>query len=500
MAHLLAIDWDRTEARFVLASASGRTIQIRAAGSVPRGAPTGSDADAESDDAADVRLGEVLGEALKRHGIGRATVLLGVDRGSVELLHLSLPPATDDELPELVANQAARESHFSPDESVLDFLPSGDDPAQPRDVTAVILAREQRERIERIAAAARLRPRRILLRPYASASLFARTASPPEEVCLLVNRVGDEVDLTVMAAGRVAFSRTARLPEADEAVVTRRLLDEMARTLAVAVQETPGGGRVEAVYVFGGDGDHEVLVNRIRGELALRAMVVDPFVSVDVAASVAPGNPGSFASLLGMLLDEARGSRHAIDFLHPRREPPPPDRRRRWIIAAAAALAVATAGGYYVWDRLADVDAVNARLANDLKEHRALLKQANDKCQLVEAIRQWQATDVNWLDELRDLSLRFPSSRDALVTKMTLSPGRGSGGSVAFVGLVRDPAIVVRMETTIRDGFHEVRSRRVQERQQERDYTWQFDATMDVLKRDKSQYTSHLPTPPADSP
>jgi hypothetical protein len=199
---------------------------------------------------------------------------------------------------------------------------------------------------------------------------------------------------------------------------------------------------------------------------------------------------------LGMLLDETRGGVHAIDFLHPRKPPSPKNRRRPIAMAVALAAALVLAGGYYVWDQLAAVDTHNRELSDELGELKDLMKQAAKKEQLVQAIGEWQATDVNWLDELRDLSLRFPSSRDAIILNMTMSPARTGGGAIQFSGLVRDPSIVVRMESNIRDKYHEIRSKRVQERQREKDYTWRFETSMTAARRDKSQYTSHLPPAP----
>jgi len=40
-----------------------------------------------------------------------------------------------------------------------------------------------------------------------------------------------------------------------------------------------------------------------------------------------PQKPERFAPLLGMVLDEGASRRHAIDFLHPRRQAAPPGLR-----------------------------------------------------------------------------------------------------------------------------------------------------------------------------
>lgn len=507
MPQLLAIDWDQREARFIVAGASRGNLRVGAVATVrfddaaPPKEEEGDEAAAEARSEADLRLAEALRAAIREHKAGRATAMLGVDRGSVELVHLTLPPAADNELPELVANQAVRESTMLVDGAAMDFLAMTDDPSQPRKITAAVLPAARLARINAICATAGITPHRMLLRPFASASLFAQTVSPPEDVCLLVNRVADEVDLTVLVRGKVIFSRTARLPgEADQETTLQRLVAEINRTMAVSQESMVGESEVEGIYIFGTPGDQQDLVDEIREELALPAMVIDPFVAVDVAPGVVPDNAGSFASLLGMLLDEARGGTHAIDFLHPRKPPEPKSHRRSILMAAALAVVLVAIGGYYIWDRLAKVDAVNQELASELADLKDLMKQAARKKEVVQTITQWRAGDVNWLDELRDLSIRFPSSRDAIVLKMTLSSARGNGGDIQFSGLVRDPSIVRRMEDNIRDDFHQIRSKRVGERDRDKDYTWRFETSMSVAKRDKSQFTSHLPAPPEPPP
>ncbi len=495
MARILALDWDHREARFILATSGRGSLRIQAAEVVRLDDISDDTSNSEQTKLHAEKVGKALRAAFNNHKIGRPTVLVGVNRQSVEILHLLLPPATDTELPQLVANQVQQESHVSDEEAVLDFQPVGDDPTEPRRVTAAVLLNEQFERLQTTCAAAGIKARRMLLRSYASASLFSRTTSPPEDVCLLVNLVGDEVDLTVTVRGQAVFARTVRLSgEADNAKTTRRLVGEIQRTMAAAMQNRLDEGPIEGIYIFGGADDHADLAGRIEAELSLAAMVIDPFMGVDLPKRLVPDNSGSFAPLLGMLLDETQGPKHAIDFLHPRRRPLPRSRRRPLLLAASLVGALALAAGYHVLGQLSAADAKNNALKQELSDLKQLVKKAKKKEEVVRAVRNWQSNDVNWLDELRDMSLRFPSSRDTVVLRMTLSRARGGGGAVNFSGLVRDPLIVVRMESSIRDKYHEIRSKRVQERQQDKDYTWRFETSMTVAKRAKDEYDSHKPT------
>jgi Tfp pilus assembly protein PilN len=487
MAHLLAIDWDRHEARYVLASAARDKVRILAAASVAmaRGA---EGEEPQADPAA------ALGEALAGRRFRGAKTLVAVGRASVEMLLLTLPPAQDAELPDMVLNQAMRESQNIGEDSALDFLPLNENPREPRRVVALALAPEELKRVRAACAAVGIRPERILFRPYAAAALFLRAGLAAKTPCLLVNRVAEEVDLTVLIDGKAAFSRTVRTPPGtDEEAISQRLLGEVSRTLTIAAQDHPAAETIGNVYLFGSPGDHRELIEKIETELSLRAEVFDPFQAVAVSPHEIPEHAGRFASLLGMIFDQAHGESHAVDFLHPRKKPQPPD--RRWKFAALAALVVAAVamGGYYLYGEIAALDAQNAQLQKRLADLNGLVAKVARQNQLVAALRAWEGREVNWLDELRDLARRFPSGRDMLLLRMTLSPGRTIGGAIDFNGVVRDNEVVVNMERNIRDAFHEIQSRRVQESPREKDYTWQFEASIFARPRTRAQYAVILP-------
>ena len=489
MARILAVDWDTQEVRFVLAATSGSTLKVEAAGSAPLIVTGGEKKPSKPD------VGQSLQNALAGVKLGRVTVVVGVDRASVEMLHLTLPPAKDSELPELVLNQAMRESQNVAEDSALDFLTVAANPAEPRKVTAAALSAEQVQQIMAVCATARLKPVRLVLRPYAAAALFAQTAPPEQRVCLLINLIGDEADLTLMVDKQVAFLRTVRLPgAAEEEKRTPRLLAEIQRTLAVALVGELEKEGVQGICVFGAPGDHQALIERMGADLGLTATLLNPFDAAPTPAEFQLENPGRFAALLGMAIEEKSGRAPAIDFLRPRRRARPRSRHRNLVVAAAAVLVVAAVGGLMFWDKVSAATADNQQLDAELHNLKGLLEKAGEQKRLVEAIHDWQSSDITWLDELRDLSIRFPSARDMVVLRMIVAAAHGGGGDVEIQGMVRDPSIVYRMEENVRDKFHhEVRSKREQERVHEKIYTWHFETSMSVNRRDKTQYVSHLP-------
>jgi hypothetical protein len=492
---MLAVDWDRHEARYVLGTTANGKVTIHAVGAVSLIDVSEGGSEPQPD------LSGSLAAALTEEKVGRVPALVGVERSSIELLHFTLPPAKDSELPEMVAHQAMRESQLIGEQSVIDFVPIDGGASAPRGVIAAALAPDQRKRIQATCEAAGLKPSRMLLRPFAAASLFVRTASPSEETYLLVNRITDEVDLTIVVDSRPVFFRTVRMPEnADEPQLTQRLLMEINRTLAAAPQTHLGGETIECIHLFGRADEHEELVERIRDDLFLTAKVFDPFEVLRVDPSLVPERSGRFVPLLGMLLDEAAGS-HAVDFLHPREKPKPVDRKRIAAIAAVVLALVVLGVGYERWSKWSAIDRKYQAYREKLAKLNEATKKAKDLKGLVGAVEGWKARDVVWLDELRHLSLRLPSARDVVLSNMSMSTAQGGGGSVHFEGLMRSPEVLVNLERRIRDEYRQVRSKGVRERRGEKEYTWTFDTSLSIERRSSSaegsgkdrRYVSHLP-------
>lgn len=533
MSRMLAVDWSRREVRYVIASTHGGSIVVEAAESVSLPVTEGPEDDV------DRRAGETLRDALASVRLNRARVLVAIDRSRSEMLHLAVPPADDSELPALVWNQAIRASQSVTEDSIVDFVAVAGQSSEPREVIAASLSVDQLERVRSTMQAAGLTTDRIVLRGFAAASLVARFAQEPSQSYLLVNLLGDEADLTVVHSGRVRFQRTVRLPaDADQQTIADSLNTEIRRTLLVAPHDSTdgkpsaNGNPAECIYLFGREDDHGALRERLASEDLPDVQLVDVFermgtpatgrdrrtslplaiprlsrrgrhdrlaqsgptrdmagASVEWSGSAGvPDDPGRFAPLLGMLLDEAQGKRHAVDFLNPKKPPKPPDRRRQLIVGGVAAAAVLLAAAIYAGQTLSDADERNRQLAEELKELDALVKRTAEKRSLVSAIENWEASNIVWLDELRDLSLKFPSGRDAVVLRMSMTPARTGGGIITLQGLARDPTVVENMEQQIRDEYREVTTPRVQQRKQDDTYAWHFDTSMFVEKREPGEY------------
>lgn len=486
MPHILVLDWDQREIRLALGQTGRPRPRVIALDSFPL--PSAGDDPAAADEA----LGQQLKAWLAPWRPQRLQVLVALPRSAVELLYLTLPPAKDEELPELVANLAAQDSPAISEHTLLDFVPSPATPDSPRRVLAAGLADAEHQRIRARLAAAGLSPQRIVLRPLGGVSLFRQLIAVAERTCLVVNRVGQDVEWNVVTPGRLVFTRTVRLPEqASDEEIAERLVAEAKRTVLAAPREYVGEGGIQNVYLFGRQAEYEATANAVGRELSLPVEVLDPLDAVEAPDVEVPPQPERFAPLLGVLLDEAAGGQ-PLDLLHPRRPPHPWKRWRIPALAASGVALIAIALGGYVWGNLAEVSADNARLEARLRDLNETARKAVKQKERIEAIAAWRNRDVNWLEELRDLSVRFPGPRDAVVLRMSMRPAQGAGGLIDLQGLVRDPNVVVNLESQVRDGFRSVRSRRVQQRTQDNDYTWAYETSVSVAPRRPEQYTVPL--------
>jgi Tfp pilus assembly PilM family ATPase len=474
MAQFIALEWDSREARVAVARTRGTGLVIEHAFSVELGPRGTGEAVVDSD------VGQRVASALASRRIGRSDTLVAVGRAGIELRLLSLPPAPDDELPEMVRFQSMRQFTGLGDDWPLDFFPVGKENDASQSVLAAAVSPDLVRQIQNNCQRANLRPQRLVLRPCAAASLLLRQREGRADapVQLMVDLLADEADLTVLDPQSVVFMRTARLPgEWNSPEQSQALLAEIRRTLAAA-QNQLSGQLIERIVLCGIGGDQSTLPAQIEEKLKLPVEHFNPFDGLSLSddlRSHLPEHAGRFAPLLGMLLDESTGAKHAIDFLHPRKKPEPASRRPWYVFgsAAAAILALAVGGGtWYGLDALnSDVKSLQATL-DDLNKATETAEQHQAQ---VRTIDTWLAKDVNWLDELRRLSEKLPPAEKSRVSRLLASAKPDGGGQLTFDGFVDDGGTIGELELSLSSDQHHVFGDGGQLDNTDPKYAWKFD-------------------------
>jgi Tfp pilus assembly PilM family ATPase len=488
MSRLLALEWDNREVRVAIGAARGGELKVEDAFTIEL-APRGEGADTPR------AAGERIAAALAEKGVGKSVGLVAVGRGGIELKQLSLPPAPDDELPDLVRFQAMREFHSLGDEWPLDFIPLSTAPGASRRVLAAAISPELVGQVRQTCQLAKVSTERLVPRSCAAASLLARAHwTAGVKVKLLVDLLTEDADLTVLVDSDVVFLRTVRL---SGDVLTSpgghaSLLGEIRRTVAAARNQL-GGLTVEAIYLCGQGAAYTTLAAQIESGTSIPTHLFDPFAGLKLSSSLKralPANTGCFAPVLGMLVDEAQQKRHAIDFLHPRKRPPPPDRRRGLLWAAVAATVVFAAGYLWLQGALGDLDEEIDLLALKAKNLDKGVAKAKELELAEREVAAWAAGDVNWLDELDELAADLPSGREVLLSRLTMG-GMGGAGQIDMEGVLARAATASVLESRLRDESHQVLPRTIQQDGSKPGYGWKFTSSVVARPESPDTYRTH---------
>lgn len=477
MARLLALEWNDTESRLAVASLRGGQVVVEQAFTVPL-TGRGEDGKGESDAAAQIAA------AITLRGLSRSDTLVAVGRSSIELRLLSLPPAPDEELPDLVRFQAQREFNALEESWPLDFIPFAAPADQPRNVLAAAIDAELVTKIQEACQASGLKVRRMVMRPCAAAALRCRSqGDEPSQVQLLADLLLDEADLTVIVGRQPVFLRTVRLPgdplECEEAA--QSLQAEVRRTMVASLNQL-GGRRVETLVLCGSDRKHAALAESLAQQISLPCELFDPFEGLRREGELKdhlPDHPGRFAPLLGALVDELRETVPAIDFLHPRRRPAPPSRRKTYLQVGVAVAAVVLAVLVWAWISYQGLSDEIDRLQAQSKEWDRKLEKAAKLDRTASTIDQWTVPNVVWLDQLRWLSEELPPAREAMITQAQFS-GVTKNGEIALEGLADSVETVERIDNRLRDKTHQVLGKGKSGDTSKNPYTLRFNSTVTI--------------------
>jgi len=223
------------------------------------------------------------------------------------------------------------------------------------------------------------------------------------------------------------------------------------------------------------------------GEAVQQDMVtvrlVDPFEHVEWADPRArrPEFPGTFAPLLGVLLDEAAGLPPVVDFLHPRKKPAPRDQRRTYIyIGAAAAAIVLLMFGLMQW-RLWSLDSQIRTLVATRAKQDKLAKESVKPIKDVESLDAFAAGDITLIDELVRLSEKLPPPEAAQISELSAQTmPKSAGMQIKFTGHVDTSLRKAELEQNLRDAQHSVLGRGTDQDSERPLLQWSIDETVTI--------------------
>ncbi|MFT5300830.1 MAG: Tfp pilus assembly PilM family ATPase [Mariniblastus sp.] len=427
---LVALQFDENQILVAGARTSGKRLQVQSMFAVDL---TGDDSSAA----------ESLKSKLTEHGLSRCDAIIVVSRADVEMRELTIPPAPDNEVPDMVRFMARNEFASLNESWALDYLPLTGGPNEPRNVLAIGISPELQQQQQAIATAAGLKVKHIVLRPFAIVDLIRSLLS--DGGCrLLVDPNGDQTDLSIVDGASILTTRTVRIPRtktADERATA--LLAEVRRTLASS-QKTLGDRQVSQVLVIEDAESNKALEDNLQSQLKLETKFVDPLELASLSSSgKTPSDPHRYGGLLGSLNQENAASPHLIDFLNPRKPiVKQNDYSKAYLwggVALAASLFAVVACWWVLSSQASAIAVLNTKL-NDLKQKNA---GENDRPSVdtvlgeIEKIDNWKSSDINWLEELSEVSARSLTPDDTILDSVDAVAGLSKNSNPRMIMAAR---------------------------------------------------------------
>ena len=444
----MALDWDARTLRVVHAGVTKRGVKIDRllAAEVP----------ADLDVADPAQMGAHIRRVLDEERIPTAHAVVDIPRDQAILKTLQLPSTRVEDLPGMVEIQIARDLPFPASEAIIDFVLSGAPGGESADVLVAAVRHEVLHHYETVLHHAGLKLERVGLRPYANQVavaellkhavpehvlfidlgptlteidvlrnaklIFSRAASVivPKSTTATVERGGLRLSLPVEASlGTEADVSTARSSGASDTVI-QSLVVEVTRSIE-AYRTMDPSANIDHVVIGGDLGVEEALAEILHKRLGVTTQLYNPATSFgwepDEGVAAA-----AFASVLGLVLSHADAGSLQFDFRHPKRTVSRAQRRlRKAPLAAAVGILFIAAAGIVLAqttkpqrDKLARIEVDIAALQENEADYKKFLE-------VVKSIREFDKSQLVWVDVLADIFSVMPSNEEWLLTNLEMN-------------------------------------------------------------------------------
>jgi hypothetical protein len=203
--------------------------------------------------------------------------------------------------------------------------------------------------------------------------------------------------------------------------VGNNLAAEVRRNLAVYAgqpQVSLARDVVRAVYVAG-NGEETALRERLQDLLAIPVHPLDP-CAPDAQVEVSPGSRAGFAGAVGLLHLWAPRQQAPINFICVKEPVAAADpHRSRKLIAIGLVAGVFVLAGLWGYISLAAKRARLDDLTREKNQVETLLAELKPDVTYIQALRDWDDSAIRMVDELYDLTARFPYREGLRVTQLS---------------------------------------------------------------------------------
>jgi hypothetical protein len=509
--------------RIIAIHCNGNLLQIV----VVKHRPTGNAVEAvfaapiaELDDPA--TIGRRLAELLVPYRQGHLQTCFCPDRNQLIWQALTLPPAPESDLSDLVRFQIAQKMPLSDSKTRWDFLHYSGSEETPHQVLAIGIGPKEIGQIEQIAAAADLKVDHLVPIQAGWITMVRRVVGgdghdrpDSHESRFHVASEAGVATLWIMTGGKVTLLRTFHLPETkEETALLRKVADEIRRTRMAVAQAEPHS-HIRGITLAGHLSSKTLAESLAQAlDIPVDLAKIEPLPnalpsvpepgphgeSPEMGDSPEKAGPRAYARLplAGIALVLADGHLPMLDLLHPRHTPTAPNRRRTYWLAALAAAVLVLWLGWKGNENLFGPKRAAARAEQELATLQSSTDQNQEVQQQAIVIRKWADGGMNLLDTLERLSLDLRPSRldaedfnakeDLVVIGMTMDRTQ-----LQLDAEAREKATVGKLETRLRQDQLSVQRDNPKQAKQLEQYGWPFRLILEPSSKSSADAAEEQP-------
>jgi hypothetical protein len=343
-------------------------------------------------------------------------LLLCLKRPVIEFHRLDLLRVEGLDLTEQVHNQVAVQERLDPDAMIVDYACEALESRESCSTFVSCLARETWLEWQTAWRAHKLQPLMMVPRAWATWQLLRQQATMANEPTLVVALYRKQADLIVLDRRRPIYIRSLNLQQPDEAEgVAQQMISEI--RLTASTVDLPGESQSLSKLVIFGDREFaETVANQLQDSLEITTEVVALESLPDISYRDDQALDINSAPMLGLLFGLTETpSLESIDLMNPKQIVQPAS---RWRIYGWLAALTLLGLGYFAFDLWQTYAATQQELVEqgtENKEAEANLNRMTPKARVAEFLQRWEVEQVNWLQQLDEITKSLPSGDDVVV-------------------------------------------------------------------------------------
>ncbi len=489
-SRVAVVHWDRENLHFMVVTPKSRKLSPADIGSVQHA------------DVANPFL--ALAQYFREHTIQVQRLVILLSRPELDLLTLTLPPAEAAEIPALVASEVEQQLGEAEEPPAVDFylLPNSQTKAAEEvegeaqaattnsiQVLAFALPANVLRTLQAQITEAGFRTAAICSRQLSPLAILRQRHVSDSTLAVSVHLYASEAELAICRGAEPILLRSIRINPEDPARVAEQIWLESQRCLALLPTEVADLPFSWFVYTTC-EASFQV-AQALEEHEQITIQPVDPLIGWEVDLLEQADNSVKFASAANAgAAWEFLNDQMPVDLLSPKKPPKAANPMLRWAaIGASAAMALAI-GVYFL---LSDIQSLNDEvqsLENELVQAKKVTAKFQEKADQVIAVENWMSDEVDWVQELNELSKRLPDGQNATVRRLTAS----ANSKTAVVDLavqVAKQETISQLEGGIRSAKYGVTSKQISQNPDSTEYPWQFETRV-VFQVEPTVLQSHI--------